>query len=71
MKTACLNFKKSGAMNAGQFKSVVYGECAPEQVTVIIDRLPGIGGVGEMCVGEMSPKPTRLTHSGVRYNPGF
>ena len=46
VKTACLNFKKSGAMNAGQFKSVVYGEYSPEQVTVIIDRLPGIGGVG-------------------------
>ena len=46
VKTACLNFKKSGAMNMGQFKGVVYGEYAPEQVTVIIDRLPGIGGVG-------------------------
>ena len=46
VKTACLNFKKSGAMNVGQFKGVVYGEYAPEQVTVIIDRLPGIGGVG-------------------------
>ena len=46
VKTVCLNFEKSGAMNAGQFKGVVYGEYAPEQVTVIIDRLPGIGGVG-------------------------
>ena len=45
VKMTCLNFRKSGAMNAGQFKGVVYGEYAPEQVTVIIDRLPGIGGV--------------------------
>ena len=46
VKTVCLNFKKSGAMYAGQFKGIVYGKYAPEQVTVIIDRLPGIGGVG-------------------------
>ena len=46
VKTACLNLTKSGAMNAGQFKDVVYGEYAPEKVTVIIDRLPGIGGEG-------------------------
>ena len=40
VKTACLNLTKSGAMNAGQFKDVVYGaEYAPEKVTVIIDRL--------------------------------
>ena len=44
-RTVCLDFKKSGAMNAGMFKSVVYGEYAPEQVTVIIDLLPGIGTV--------------------------
>ena len=30
VKTACLNFKKSGAMNVGQFKGVVYGEYARE-----------------------------------------
>ena len=47
VRTVCLNFNKSGAMNAGQFKSVVYGEYAPEQVTVVIDRLPAVGqGVG-------------------------
>ena len=46
VKTVCLNFNKLGAMNAEQFKVVMYGEYAPEQVTVIIDRLPGIGGVG-------------------------
>ena len=46
VRTVCLNFKKSGGMNAGQFKGVVYGEYAPDQVTVIINRLPGIGGIG-------------------------
>ena len=46
VKTVCLNFKKSGAINVGQFKGVVYGKYTPEQVTVVIDRLPGIGGVG-------------------------
>ena len=47
VRTVCLNFNKSGAMNAGQFKGVVYGEYAPEQVTVVIDRLPAVGqGVG-------------------------
>ena len=45
VRTVCLNFKKSGGMNAGQFKDVVYGEYAPDQVTVIFDRLPGIGGI--------------------------
>ena len=45
VRTVCLNFKKSGAMRAGKFKGIVYGKYAPEQVTVIIDRLPGIGGV--------------------------
>ena len=47
VRTACLNFKKSGEMNAGQFRGVVYGKYAPEQVTVITDYLPGIGGVGQ------------------------
>ena len=46
VRTACLNFKRSGEMNAEVFKGVVYGEYAPEEVTVIIDRLPGIGGIG-------------------------
>ena len=33
-------------MNAGQFKGVVYGKFAPEQVTVMINSMPGIGGIG-------------------------
>ena len=45
VRTVCLNFMKSGAMNARVFKSVVYGEYAPEKMTVVIDRLPGVGRV--------------------------
>ena len=45
VRTACLNFKKSGAMNAGQFRSAVYRKFSPEQATVMINSMPGIGGI--------------------------
>ena len=68
VKTVCLNFKNSGAMNAGQFKGVVYGEYAPEQVTVIIDRLPGIGGVGPWNTAVESQSCSKAHYWGVIIN---
>ena len=68
VRTACLNFKKLGEINAGQFKDIVYGEYDPGQVTVIINRLPGMGGIGKWSSAVESKACSKGLFGGVVIN---